>query len=192
MAKLFSDYLNEMASSNKLSTKEDIAKAIASFDSLPKAKMPSEAKSILKAAEKVGYAIKAEKILKYADKSTKELEVDSEKDTLNKHDYDYIDGINTGSFGWEQATSTAYHKINKDKYLKDMYAKLDDLYDETKDYLYSLDTPSADKLFKTISKSGFEVGSHFELVKTDSKLKKLFDEIKNNRNDINKYIKSKK
>jgi hypothetical protein len=58
----FSEYLlNE-----SLKTKEEIKKAIDSFDELPSGKQASKAREILKAAEDVGYIIKKSEILKYS------------------------------------------------------------------------------------------------------------------------------
>lgn len=77
----FSTYLFE---NNQLKSEEDIESAIRSFDNLEPAKQQSEARNILKAADRVGYVVKAEKILKYSNKKDVDISKETKSDN-NKH-----------------------------------------------------------------------------------------------------------
>jgi hypothetical protein len=57
----FSEYLIF----ESLRTKDDIEKAVNSFNSLPTSKQPIKAREIINAAEKVGYILKSQNILKF-------------------------------------------------------------------------------------------------------------------------------
>ena len=61
----FSDFLFE---SEQIKTKEEIASAVNRFSKLDNSKKPNQARIILRAAEKIGYIIKQEEILKYSNK----------------------------------------------------------------------------------------------------------------------------
>ena len=81
----FSTYLYE---NDQLKSAEDIDSAIRRFDNLEPAKQPSEARNILKAADRVGYTVKAEKILKYSNKKDVEQSKDikpDDKEVINKN-----------------------------------------------------------------------------------------------------------
>lgn len=71
----FSEWLNE-----KFNSKEELKSAINKFDSLPPAKQASEAKTILKDAERIGYVVRSEKVLKYADNNKIKQQNDTKPD----------------------------------------------------------------------------------------------------------------
>jgi len=77
MSKLFSDFLLEMET---YKTKEEVYSATQKWDKLPDNKKASEAKNILKCAEKIGVRVHNQDILHYDLKMNKGKQTDKEND----------------------------------------------------------------------------------------------------------------
>lgn len=87
MYNLFSEFLME----NVYKTKEEISKAIQSFKNIQPKSKQSEARNILKSAQKIGYVVRSEEVLKY-DTTSKDIETTTNdiKNMLNLTNNDII------------------------------------------------------------------------------------------------------
>jgi hypothetical protein len=116
---IFSEFLFE----SELKTREDISKAVTDFKNVIPAKKQSVANAILKAAEKFGYKVKSDEILKY-DRKLENLNkiISSISDKLNipiekiKHKISY-----NKMHSFEIETENILSKKDIEKLIKDEF-----------------------------------------------------------------------